>query len=459
MPASFDTIDANGRYQGMKYRIQVDVADCTGCGSCVSVCPAREKALSMCAFDAQRAEMDHWEAAMTLPDRDTGFDTVKDSQFRTPLLEFSGACAGCGETPYAKLVTQLFGDHMLIATATGCSQVWATSFPSFPYTTNKKGQGPAMAGSLFENNAEFGFGISMGAKKQRETLRRCLEKIQLHEAVSSELKQAIQGWLDTYDDGSQNGAASQTLREAMAREKLPDELEAEGAFFRRAARNLRKKSVWIFGGDGWAYDIGFGGLDHVLALGEDVNIMVFDTELYSNTGGQSSKATPAGALAKFAGAGKRTQKKDLGLMAMSYGNVYVAQVSMGANPAHLLRCVVEAEAYRGPSLIICYAPCINHGLKCGMANAQAEMKRAVEVGYWPLYHFDPRRREDGKAPFVLDSKEPAGDYLGFLRGEGRYAALEKYSGELAERLYQENMEQARQRYRRYQKLAQEESHG
>ncbi|RGC21077.1 pyruvate:ferredoxin (flavodoxin) oxidoreductase [Enterocloster aldenensis] len=438
---------------GLLFHMAISVLDCSGCASCANVCPAKEKALTMVLLEEELEEAKVWDYTEALPEIRNPFGTsnVKGSQFEQPLLEFSGACAGCGETPYAKLVTQLYGDRMYIATATGCSQVWATSFPSFPYTTNKKGQGPAVGGSLFENNAEFGMGICLGADQQRNSLCLRVEEI----AAQSDdqlLKSAAADWLAHFDDKEATKAVSETLKAALYNYTGTIVAEQVG-FARENVKHLVKKSVWMFGGDGWAYDIGYGGLDHVLASGADVNVMVFDTEVYSNTGGQASKATPTGAVAQFAAAGKRTKKKDLGMMAMSYGDVYVAQVAMGASQAQLLKAVKEAESYNGPSLIIAYAPCINHGLRCGMAKVQDEIKRAVEAGYWHLYRYNPMLAEEGKNPFQLDSKEPEGGYREFLRGEVRYSSLERTFPDAADALYRKSEADAKARYQVYKGLA------
>lgn len=455
LPDSFVTVQAKGKgMEGYRYRIQTSVLDCTGCGSCVSVCPAKEKAISMEPLDEHRGEADNWERAIALSPKGNplGVSTVKGSQFEQPLLEFPGACPGCGETPYAKLITQLFGDRMYVATATGCSQVWATSFPSFPYTTNHKGQGPAVGGSLFENNAEYGMGIWLSVEQQRSKL--AMHVRALMEMTGDEvLREAAGNWLEGMNDTEKSKAAGQVFKEAVMA-YVPGENEKETLEEIKAnLDHLTKKSVWFFGGDGWAYDIGYGGLDHVLASGANVNVMVFDTEIYSNTGGQASKATPTGAVAQFAAAGKRSKKKDLGMMAMSYGDVYVAQVAMGANPAQFLKAVTEAESYEGPSLIIAYAPCISHGLRCGMGDVQGEIRRAVEVGYWQLYRHNPALAEEGKNPFVLDSKEPVGDFREFLRGEVRFSALERTFPEEAEGLFRRTEKEAMDRYKRYRALA------
>ena len=438
---------------GLLFHMAISVLDCSGCASCANVCPAKEKALTMVLLEEEREESKVWDYTEALPEIRNPFGTsnVKGSQFEQPLLEFSGACAGCGETPYAKLVTQLYGDRMYIATATGCSQVWATSFPSFPYTTNKKGQGPAVGGSLFENNAEFGMGICLGADQQRNSLCLRVEEIAA-QSDDQVLKSAAADWLAHFDDKEATKAVSETLKAALYNYTGTIVAEQVG-FARENVKHLVKKSVWMFGGDGWAYDIGYGGLDHVLASGADVNVMVFDTEVYSNTGGQASKATPTGAVAQFAAAGKRTKKKDLGMMAMSYGDVYVAQVAMGASQAQLLKAVKEAESYNGPSLIIAYAPCINHGLRCGMAKVQDEIKRAVEAGYWHLYRYNPMLAEEGKNPFQLDSKEPEGGYREFLRGEVRYSSLERTFPDAADALYRKSEADAKARYQVYKGLA------
>ena len=450
-PVPMGAVDTKPKPSDLKFRLQVAVLDCQGCGSCAAVCPA--DALSMELLDTQREEEKNWEYIDALPEirNPYGTGTVKNSQFNQPLLEFSGACAGCGETPYAKLVTQLFGDHMYVATATGCSQVWATCFPSFPYCMNKKGHGPAVAGSLFENNAEFGMGIFLAAEQQRTAL---YEKVSTLIATtgSQELKAAAAAWQESFNDSQASAAASEAFKAALAAVPNPDSLVTE---IKNSAEHLRKKSVWIFGGDGWAYDIGYGGLDHVIATGANVNIMVFDTEVYSNTGGQASKASPRGSVAQFAAAGKRTKKKDLGMMAMSYRDVYVAQVAMGANPNQLLKAVTEAEAYDGPSIIICYSPCINHGLRAGMANVMAEMKNAVDCGYWQLYRYNPALIPEGKNPFTLDSKPPKGDFRAFLNGEVRYSSLARKFPEQAEALYAQCEEDSKLRYAGYEALAQD----
>ncbi len=445
-PADAKIVDFKPAMAGLKYMMTVSTLDCTGCGVCANVCPAKEKALVMKPIASQMDQQKVFDYGVTIdekPEVAAKFkaDTVKGSQFKQPMLEFSGACAGCGETPYAKLVTQLFGDRMYIANATGCSSIWGGSAPSTPYTYNKKGQGPAWSNSLFEDNAEFGYGMYLAA----ETLRnRVIAKVQAlgEKAENADVKAAIGEYLDTVNDGAANKPAT---------EKLVAALEACGCDDAKAILAekdyLRKKSQWIFGGDGWAYDIGFGGLDHVLASGRNVNVLVFDTEVYSNTGGQASKSTPTGAIAQFAAAGKAVKKKDLAGIAMSYGYVYVAHVAMGANMNQCIKAFAEAEAYDGPSIIIAYAPCINHGIKTGMATAQAEEKKAVEAGYWHLYRYNPALKEEGKNPFSLDSKAPNTDeFKNFLMGEVRYNALARQNPERAEALFDSAVENAKDRY-------------
>ncbi len=448
-PESFLAVTATGREKSKAFRIQVDPADCQGCGSCVEVCPANVKALVMSPLEKEVSEQKNWDYAMTLKEKKLSPLNVKNSQFRQPLLEFPGACGGCGETPYAKLITQLFGDRMYIAAATGCNQVWATSFPSFPYSTNKEGKGPAVGGSLFENNAEFGLGIYLAEQQQRRRLKNAVSSL-METTEDEKMKTLCSSWLENADDPALSAEKGKELLQACKGDSSADSI-----YVTKAADHLSKKSVWIFGGDGWAYDIGFGGLDHVLASGANVNIFVFDTEVYSNTGGQASKATPAGAVAQFASAGKKTRKKDLGKMAMGYENVYVAQVAMGADKNQLVKVLLEAEAFNGPSLIIGYAPCINHGLRCGMNHVQEEMKKAVDVGYWQLYHYDPRLKAEGKNPFVLDSREPSGDFREFLKGEVRYFALERTFPDTAAALYEKCEKDAKERYESYRVLASE----
>ncbi len=435
---------------GLNFSICVSVLDCTGCGQCAAVCPGMKgnKALVMKPIDTQREKQEVFDYALTLEDKPEIFDkfkvtTVKGSQFKQPLLEFSGACGGCGETPYVKLVTQLFGDRMLIANATGCTSIWGGSAPSTPYTVNKKGHGPAWQNSLFEDNAEFGYGIFLAQKAIRERLTGYVAKVA--EMADGDLKAAALEWLDTRDDGETNPAASERLK-AELKKVSGGELAGLAKMILAEEEFLSKKSVWIFGGDGWAYDIGFGGLDHVIASGEDVNILVLDTEVYSNTGGQSSKSTPTGAVAQFAASGKGVRKKDLAAIAMSYGYVYVAQVALGADYNQCLKAIYEAETYKGPSLIIAYAPCINHGIKGGMGLGMEEVKKAVAAGYWHNFRFDPRRAELGENPFMLDSKEPSDSYRDFIMNEVRYSSLLKAFPDRAERLFEQAEKEAKDKY-------------
>ncbi len=458
VPADFATKKAIGKeLAGYSFKIQLSPLDCTGCGNCADVCPAKEKALKMVpAATIEAKENANWEFAMTLPQAEVAVNkaTVKGSQFLQPLFEFSGACPGCGETPYVKLITQLFGDRMMIANATGCSSIYGGSAPTCPYTTNAKGHGPAWANSLFEDNAEFGYGMNLATTQRRAKLAETVAalKEQFNCACASEGIQACQEWLDGMNDAEASKAASAKLIAVCEKcDGCGCDSDALVAEVLANKDMLVKKSIWIFGGDGWAYDIGYGGLDHVLACGEDVNILVMDTEVYSNTGGQSSKATPTGSVAKFAAAGKHTRKKDLGMMAMSYGYVYVAQVAMGANQSQLVKAITEAEAYPGPSLIIAYAPCINHGINMGLS--QAETKKAVEAGYWPLYRFNPALAESGQNPFSLDSKEPSASYREFIMGENRYATLAKMFPEKADELFAKAEEDAAARLESYKRLA------
>ena len=457
VPEGFATKNATGKeFAGMKYRLQVSPLDCTGCGNCVDVCPLKDKegkqALVMKPLDSQRKEEANWEYAMTVPEVASKIEnkaSVKNSQALKPLFEFSGACAGCGETPYVKLVTQLFGDRMMIANATGCSSIYGGSAPTCPYTTNEKGFGPAWSNSLFEDNAEFGFGMNLATTQRRAKLAEVIAEV-VEVGKDEAIVAAAKEWLDNMDDAEGSRKAGEKLVAAL---EAKDGGADKKAFILANKDLLTKKSIWIFGGDGWAYDIGYGGVDHVLAQNQDVNILVLDTEVYSNTGGQSSKSTPTGSVAKFAAAGKRTKKKDLGMMAMSYGYVYVATVAMSANPNQLLKAMTEAEAYHGPSLIIAYAPCINHGIN--MSLAQAEIRKAVAAGYWPLYRFNPELAEQGKNPLTVDSKEPTEDYQAFIRGETRYASLLKQFPDVAEKLFAENEKDAKARRESYKKLAAE----
>ena len=457
-PEEFKTIKAIGVGDGKAFRVQVSPYDCTGCGNCVDVCPSKVKALKMVPLaDCEKVENDNWNFALELPTLDLPVKkaSVKGSQYLQPLFEFSGACAGCGETPYVKLVTQLFGDRMIVANATGCSSIYGGSAPTCPYTVNKQGHGPAWANSLFEDNAEFGFGMSLATSQRREKVADLVKALIAVSYCDEDLKAAGQNWLDNMDDAEGSRAAAAKLLEelhASVIDGCPCEACTLGREVLANADLLVKKSQWIFGGDGWAYDIGYGGLDHVLAMDEDVNVLVMDTEVYSNTGGQSSKATPTGSVAKFAAAGKRTKKKDLGMMAMSYGYVYVAKVCMGANPEQLIKAITEAEAYKGPSLIIAYAPCINHGVKAGMGKAQAEAKKAVEAGYWPLYRYNPDLAAEGKNPFTLDSKPATLDYKEFILGENRYASLKQQFPGVADELFNRAEAEAKDKYDYYKKL-------
>ena len=443
----------------LNFVMTVSTLDCTGCGACAQVCPGKKgaKALTMQSIDSQRPKQAVFDYALTLEDKPEvhekfKFTTVKGSQFKQPLLEFSGACAGCGETPYAKLVTQLFGDRMFIANATGCSSIWGASAPATPYTKNKKGYGPAWQNSLFEDNAEFGLGMALGQKAIRNRLIEYVEGIQ-KDTDSADLKTACQNYLDTVTDSTSSRPATDALIAEL--EKNTEDAKV-GELVKKTLVDkdeLAKKSMWIFGGDGWAYDIGFGGLDHVIASGENVNILVFDTEVYSNTGGQASKATPVGSVAQFAAAGKTVKKKDLAAIAMSYGYVYVAQCAMGADNNQVLKAMVEAESYNGPSLVICYAPCINHGIKGGMGIAQLEEKKAVEAGYWNIFRYDPRLADEGKNPFMLDGKAPSASYRDFIMGEVRYNSLTRSFPERAEKLFEKAEKVAADKYAHLEKLA------
>mgnify|MGYP002239567980 FL=1 len=443
----------------LNFVMTVSTLDCTGCGACAQVCPGKKgaNALTMQPIDSQRPKQAVFDYALTLEDKPEvhekfKFTTVKGSQFKQPLLEFSGACAGCGETPYAKLVTQLFGDRMFIANATGCSSIWGASAPATPYTKNKKGYGPAWQNSLFEDNAEFGLGMALGQKAIRNRLIEYVEGIQ-KDTDSADLKTACQNYLDTVTDSTSSRPATDALIAEL--EKNTEDAKV-GELVKKTLVDkdeLAKKSMWIFGGDGWAYDIGFGGLDHVIASGENVNILVFDTEVYSNTGGQASKATPVGSVAQFAAAGKAVKKKDLAAIAMSYGYVYVAQCAMGADNNQVLKAMVEAESYNGPSLVICYAPCINHGIKGGMGIAQLEEKKAVEAGYWNIFRYDPRLADEGKNPFMLDGKAPSASYRDFIMGEVRYNSLTRSFPERAEKLFEKAEKVAADKYAHLEKLA------
>ncbi|MBQ2275081.1 MAG: pyruvate:ferredoxin (flavodoxin) oxidoreductase [Lachnospiraceae bacterium] len=442
---------------GYYFSMTISAMDCTGCKSCVNVCPGKkgEKALSMVLLEGNEQEQVYFDYGRTVSDKPEVLEkfkasTVKGSQFKQPLLEYSGACAGCGETPYAKLVTQLFGDRMYVANATGCSSIWGGSAPSTPYTVNKEGRGPAWSNSLFEDNAEYGYGMLLAQQAMRNRLKEKVEDIVANGKKESVVS-AAKNYLDTFTCGAENDKATRDLVAEL--KAAVDDCGCDAAReILKDADFLSKKSQWIFGGDGWAYDIGFGGVDHVLASGQDVNILVFDTEVYSNTGGQSSKSTPTGAIAQFAASGKEVKKKDLARIAMSYGYVYVAQIAQGADYNQCVKALVEAESYPGPSIVIAYAPCINHGIKGGMANAQAEEKNAVLSGYWHLFRFDPRLAQEGKNPFQLDSKEPTKDYKEFLQNEVRYSALVRQNPERAKELFEKSEQYAKDKYQQLLKL-------
>lgn len=457
-PAQFDTKKPIGKaLETFQYRIQVDTMDCTGCGNCADICPAKPKALVMKRLGTQtEVQVPNWNYAIAEVSRKDHLfagTNIKDSQFRMPYHEFSGACAGCGETPYIRLVTQLFGDRMMIANATGCSSIWGGSAPSTPYTSDECGKGTSWANSLFEDNAEFGLGMHLGVKKIREKLALAAEQV-IEMTDCDKLRTALQNWLEKRNDSQAARDVGRDVENALAYyTPVSKEEEKLIELIRENKGYLVKPSQWILGGDGWAYDIDYGGLDHVMASGEDVNVLVFDTEIYSNTGGQASKATPAAAIAKFATSGKKTRKKDLGRMLMTYGNVYVAQVSMGADKNHTLKTILEAEQYPGPSIIIAYAPCINHGLKEGMGRSIANMADAVTSGYWHLWRYNPMLKEQGKNPFSLDSKPPKDSFRDFIMGQVRYTALMKQSPEIAEQLYTMTEELAKERYEEYVRLA------
>lgn len=453
-PAGFVTLPGKGKgLDQFQYRIQVSPLDCTGCGNCADVCPAPEKALVMKPAEVQiEAQADNWEFALTIKPKIDLIETntLKGSQFIPPLFEFNGACPGCGETPYIKLITQLYGERMMVANATGCSSIYGGSAPSFPYTVNEQGQGPAWANSLFEDNAEFGYGMHLGVQQQREKLVD-LVKIALTREIIPELKKALSQWLDDYQDPTKSKAAAKVILPLLDRINVDEDPVLKG--INGLKEFFSKRSIWIIGGDGWAYDIGYGGLDHVLATGDDVNLLVMDTEVYSNTGGQSSKATQTAAIAKFAASGKRIRKKDLGMMAISYGYVYVAQIAMGANMNHTIRTIREAESYPGPSLIIAYSPCINHGIRTGMGTSIAQEKKAVEAGYWHLYRYNPLMKQEGKNPFTLDSKEPQASFKDFLMSEVRYSALANTFPEKADELFGLAEEHATERYLNYKRFS------
>lgn len=495
-PSGYTTLKASGRgLESYRFRVQVNPLDCTGCGNCADVCPTKEKALVMKPAQGESQEQNpNWEFSLTLSAKDNLMDrsTLKGSQFAQPLLEYNGACPGCGETPYVRLITQLFGERMMIANATGCSSIWSASAPSIAYTVNAEGKGPAWANSLFEDNAEYGYGMFLGVRHIRERLADLMQQLlaqgtavqasqgtvvqagqgtavqagqgplqevsqdtpqAVSQSVPVEVAKAFRQWLEVMDDGEASKAASKSVIKALTDIDRKSNPLLEEIFEKKDF--LVKKSFWILGGDGWAYDIGYGGLDHVLASGDDVNLFVMDTEIYSNTGGQSSKATPTAAVAKFAASGKKMRKKDLGMMAMSYGYVYVAQIAMGANMNQTIKAITEAESYKGPSLIIAYAPCISHGIKSGMGTSIAEEKKAVDAGYWHLYRFNPELREAGKNPFILESKEPTEPFQDFLKGEIRYTQLMNTFPEQADQLFTEAEKYARERYETYRQLAEQ----
>ena len=460
-PEGFEVKKATGKtLAGLHYRIQVSTLDCTGCNNCVDICPAPGKALEMKPLGTQvEKEVANWDFAVSKEvsnkEHLTAGKTVKDSQFKQPLIEFSGACAGCGETPYIKLVTQLFGDRMMIANATGCSSIWGGSAPSTPYTKNHEGKGPAWANSLFEDNAEFGYGMFLAAEQMRKKIASNMEQL-ISMDIAEEYKTVFTNWLGNMNNGEMSKVYSREVEAILENNNITNE-EAKALIeeIKERADYLVKRSQWILGGDGWAYDIGYGGLDHVLASGQDVNVLVFDTEIYSNTGGQSSKSTPVAAMAKLAASGKKTKKKDLGRMMMSYGNVYVAQVAIGADKNQVVKAMLEAEAHNGPSIIIAYATCISHGLKKGMGFSIRNMDEAVKAGYWHLYRFNPELKEQGKNPVSLDSKEPQGSFRDFIMDQVRYSAIAKQFPEQAEELFQMAEEHARQKYADLKKLAEQ----
>ncbi len=452
-PETFQTKKPLGKgLEGLHYRIQVDSLDCTGCGNCADICPAPGKALIMGQAEPQiEAQSENWYFASTVTEKKGLMDprSVKGSQFLRPLFEFSGACPGCGETAYIKLITQLYGDRMMIANATGCSSIYGASAPSIPYTTNAEGKGPAWANSLFEDNAEYGYGMYLGVKQIRDNLMN-LVKQSLETPIPENLKVAFHEWLAGKDDGEASKLA--TAKVLAALKTVPESAKALVQAILAKKDYFIKRSQWMIGGDGWAYDIGYGGLDHVLASGDDINILVLDTEVYSNTGGQSSKSTPTAAVAKFAAAGKKIRKKDLGMMAMGYGYIYVAQIALGANMNQTIKALTEAENHKGPSLVIAYSPCINHGIKTGMGTSVAEEKKAVEAGYWHLYRHNPLLKEEGKNPFILDSKEPSGSFQDFILGEVRYAQLSSTFPDIADELFKVAEHHALERYQTYQRL-------
>ena len=440
-------------FEGLSFRIQVSVMDCQGCASCVNVCPAKDKALTMAPLDEQVEEQKNWDYCMSLSEKKNPMDrfSAKGSQYEQPLYEFSGACPGCGETPYIKLLTQLFGDRMYVANATGCSQAVGFFAPAYPQAQTSRGYGPAFSNSLFENNAEFALGIALSTQQLRNQVKTHAEAV-VAKTSNAALKSALEAWLDAFDDDAKTVETSDAVKAALEQAETCCE---DVAFLKEHADQLAKKALWMYGGDGWAYDIGYGGLDHVLASGLDINTLVVDTEVYSNTGGQASKATPIGATAQFAAGGKSTPKKDLGLILSNYGYIYVAHISLGGNPAHAIKCLKEAAAHKGPSIVIAYAPCINHGIVKGMGCSITEEKLAVECGYWPLYRYIPENVAEGKNPFVLDSGEPNGKLREFMMGENRFATLTRTFPETAEKLFAEAEVQCAERYAKYKKMAEQ----
>jgi len=455
-PATFKTKRAAGKgMEHLQFRVQVAPLDCTGCANCADVCPAKGKALIMKPAEPQiEAESENWEFAMTITEKTNYVDpkTLKGSQFVRPLLEFNGACPGCGETPYIKLLTQLFGDRMMIPNATGCSSIWGASAPSIAYTTNAQGKGPAWINPLFEDAAEFGYGMYLGVKQIRERLADLMKQA-INSQIPEDIKDSFRAWIEAMHDGEASKAASAKILKLLENYDYKGNSIIEEILEKKD--HLVKKSFWAIGGDGWAYDIDYGGLDHVLASGEDINIFVMDTEVYSNTGGQSSKSTPTAAVAKFAAAGKKIRKKDLGLMAMSYGYVYVAQIAMGADMNQTIKAISEAESYKGPSLIIAYSPCISHGIKTGMGTSMMQERKAVEAGYWHLYRYNPALKKQGKNPFILDSKEPKGSFKDFLHSEVRYSQLMNVFPDIAGEMFELAEKHAKERYETYKRLAQQ----
>ena len=455
-PATFKTKRAAGKgMEHLQFRVQVAPLDCTGCANCADVCPAKGKALIMKPAEPQiEAESENWEFAMTITEKTNYVDpkTLKGSQFVRPLLEFNGACPGCGETPYIKLLTQLFGDRMMISNATGCSSIWGASAPSIAYTTNAQGKGPAWINPLFEDAAEFGYGMYLGVKQIRERLADLMKQA-INSQIPEDIKDSFRAWIEAMHDGEASKAASAKILKLLENYDYKGNSIIEEILEKKD--HLVKKSFWAIGGDGWAYDIDYGGLDHVLASGEDINIFVMDTEVYSNTGGQSSKSTPTAAVAKFAAAGKKIRKKDLGLMAMSYGYVYVAQIAMGADMNQTIKAISEAESYKGPSLIIAYSPCISHGIKTGMGTSMMQERKAVEAGYWHLYRYNPALKKQGKNPFILDSKEPKGSFKDFLHSEVRYSQLMNVFPDIAGEMFELAEKHAKERYETYKRLAQQ----